>query len=403
MAIYVWEAETRTGEVRKGEIEAANESSVRGQLRRQGLKPVRVKAKPKDILESIPIFKTKVKDKSVVIFARQFSTMISAGLPLIQCLEILAAQEDNKTFKKVIKSIKDDIEGGATLTDALKKHPKVFDDLFINMVAAGEAGGILDTILNRLAAYMEKMMKLKSKVKGAMVYPATIVLISFGVITMLLIKVVPVFQKLFSGMGQDLPMATQLLIDLSDFVSKSFIYIIATIVVGIVVFVRYYRTEVGRMTVDRFVLRAPVFGPLMRKVAISKFTRTLSTMMNSGVPILDGLEIVSKTAGNKVVEKALMETRKNIREGKTIAEPLQETKVFPPMVVQMIAVGEATGALDSMLSKIADFYEDEVDAAVSAMTSLLEPIMMVFLGGVVGGMIVAMYLPIFQIGALVGH
>jgi len=403
MAIYVWEAETRTGEVRKGEIEAVNESAVRGQLRRQGLKPVRVKAKPKDILESIPIFKGKVKDKSVVIFARQFSTMISAGLPLIQCLEILATQEANKTFKNVIKSIKDDIEGGATLTDALKKHPKVFDDLFINMVAAGEAGGILDTILNRLAAYMEKMLKLKSKVKGAMIYPATIVLISFGVITMLLIKVVPVFQKLFSGMGQDLPFATQLLIDLSDFVSKSFIYIIASIVVGIVIFVRYYRTEVGRMTVDRLVLRSPIFGPLMRKVAISKFTRTLSTMMNSGVPILDGLEIVSKTAGNKVVEKALMETRRNIREGKTIAEPLQETKVFPPMVVQMIAVGEATGALDSMLSKIADFYEDEVDAAVSAMTSLLEPIMMVFLGGVVGGMIVAMYLPIFQIGALVGH
>lgn len=402
MAIYVWEAETRNGEVRKGEIEALNESAVRGQLRRQGLKPVRVKAKPKDILESLPIFKGRVKDKSVVIFARQFSTMISAGLPLIQCLEILATQEDNKTFKKVIKSIKDDIEGGATLTDALKKHPKVFDELFVNMVAAGEAGGILDTILNRLAAYMEKMMKLKSKVKGAMVYPATIVLISFGVITMLLIKVVPVFQKLFSGMGQDLPFATQLLIDLSDFVSKSFIYIIASIVIGIVVFIRYYRTEVGRMTVDRFVLRAPIFGPLMRKVAISKFTRTLSTMMNSGVPILDGLEIVSKTAGNKVVEKALMETRKNIREGKTIAEPLQETKVFPPMVVQMIAVGEATGALDSMLSKIADFYEDEVDQAVSAMTSLLEPIMMVFLGGIVGGMIVAMYLPIFQIGSIVG-
>ncbi|HOX94139.1 MAG TPA: type II secretion system F family protein [Syntrophales bacterium] len=403
MAIYVWEAETRNGEVRKGEIEALNESAVRGQLRRQGLKPVRVKAKPKDILESIPIFKGKVKDKSVVIFARQFSTMISAGLPLIQCLEILATQEGNNTFKKVIKSIKDDIEGGATLTDALKKHPKVFDELFVNMVAAGEAGGILDTILNRLAAYMEKMLKLKSKVKGAMVYPATIVLISFGVITMLLLKVVPVFQKLFSGMGQDLPFATQLLIDLSDFVSRSFIYIIASIVIGVVVFIHYYRTESGRMTVDRFVLRSPIFGPLMRKVAISKFTRTLSTMMSSGVPILDGLEIVSKTAGNRVVEKALLETRKNIREGKTIAEPLQETKVFPPMVVQMIAVGEATGALDSMLSKIADFYEDEVDQAVSAMTSLLEPIMMVFLGGIVGGMIVAMYLPIFQIGALVGH
>jgi type IV pilus assembly protein PilC len=403
MAIYIWEAETRTGEVRKGEIEALNESAVRGQLRRQGLKPVRVKAKPKDILESIPFFQGKVKEKSVVIFARQFSTMISAGLPLIQCLEILATQEANKAFKKVIKSIKDDIEGGATLTDALKKHPKVFDDLFINMVAAGEAGGILDTILNRLAAYMEKMMKLKSKVKGAMVYPAAVLLISFGVITMLLIKVVPVFQKLFSGMGQDLPVATQLLIDLSTLVSNSLIYIIASIVIGVVVFIRYYRTEIGRMTIDRIILRAPIFGPLMRKVAISKFTRTLSTMMNSGVPILDGLEIVSKTAGNKVVEKALMETRKNIREGKTIAEPLQETKVFPPMVVQMIAVGEATGALDSMLSKIADFYEDEVDTAVSAMTSLLEPIMMIFLGGVVGGMIVAMYLPIFQIGSLVGH
>lgn len=403
MAIYVWEAETRSGEIRKGEIEALNESAVRGQLRRQGLKPVRVKAKPKDILESLPLFKGKVKDKTVVIFARQFSTMISAGLPLIQCLEILASQEANKAFKKVIKSIKDDIEGGATLTDALKKHPKVFDELFINMVAAGEAGGILDTILNRLAAYMEKMMKLKSRVKGAMVYPAAVLLISVGVITMLLLKVVPVFQQLFSGMGRDLPIATQLLIDLSSMLSNSLIYIVAAVVIGVVVFIRYYRTEVGRATIDRLVLRSPIFGPLMRKVAIAKFTRTLSTMMNSGVPILDGLEIVSKTAGNKVVEKALMETRKNIREGKTIAEPLQETKVFPPMVVQMIAVGEATGALDSMLAKIADFYEDEVDTAVSAMTSLLEPIMMIFLGGVVGGMIVAMYLPIFQIGSLVGH
>jgi len=279
----------------------------------------------------------------------------------------------------------------------------VFDELFINMVAAGEAGGILDTILNRLAAYMEKMMKLKSRVKGAMVYPAAVLLISVGVIAMLLIKVVPVFQQLFSGMGRELPIATQLLIDLSSMLSNSLIYIVASIVIGVVVFIRYYRTEAGRATIDRLILRAPVFGPLMRKVAIAKFTRTLSTMMNSGVPILDGLEIVSKTAGNKVVEKALMETRKNIREGKTIAEPLQETKVFPPMVVQMIAVGEATGALDSMLSKIADFYEDEVDAAVSAMTSLLEPLMMIFLGGVVGGMIVAMYLPIFQIGSLVGN
>jgi type IV pilus assembly protein PilC len=328
--------------------------------------------------------------------------MISAGLPLIQCLDILATQEQNKAFAKVIRTIKEDIEGGSTLSDALRKHPKVFDDLFINMIAAGEAGGILDTILNRLAVYLEKSMKLKRKVKGAMTYPGVVLGMSVAIITLLLVKVVPVFQSIFAGMGRELPFVTQTLINLSSFVTDNSLYIMGAIVLVIVALVRFYRTENGRYLFDRMILKPPVIGSLMRKVAIAKFTRTLSTLISSGVPILDGLEIVSRTSGNKIVEKALMETRKNISEGKTIAEPLAATTVFPPMVVQMIAVGEATGSLDSMLSKIADFYDDEVEVAVAAMTSMLEPMLMVFLGGVVGGMIVAMYLPIFQIGSIVG-
>lgn len=401
MAVYVWVAQGRSGEVKKGETEAVNEAAVRTQLRKQGLKPTRVRQKPKDLLEMIP-FRGSVKAKEVVIFSRQFSTMISAGLPLIQCLDILASQEQNKAFSQIIRAIKEDIEGGSTLTDALRKYPKVFDDLFINMIAAGEAGGILDTILNRLATYLEKAMKLKRKVKGAMTYPAVVLFASFAVITLLLVKVVPIFQNIFAGMGRELPFLTQLLIDLSNFITNNAFYLAGALIIAGVALVRFYQTERGRNLFDRMILKPPVIGPLMRKVAISKFTRTLSTMISSGVPILDGLEIVSRTAGNKIVEKALMETRKNISEGKTIAEPLAATSVFPPMVVQMIAVGEATGSLDSMLSKIADFYDDEVETAVSALTSMLEPILMVFLGGVVGGMIVAMYLPIFQIGALAG-
>jgi type IV pilus assembly protein PilC len=401
MAVYVWAAQGRAGEMKKGETEAINEAAVRTQLRRQGLKPTRVKEKPKDLLEMIPL-KGRVKSKDVVIFSRQFSTMISAGLPLIQCLDILATQEQNKAFAKVIRTIKEDIEGGSTLSDALRKHPKVFDDLFINMIAAGEAGGILDTILNRLAVYLEKSMKLKRKVKGAMTYPGVVLGMSVAIITLLLVKVVPVFQSIFAGMGRELPFVTQTLINLSSFVTDNSLYIMGAIVIMIVALVRFYRTENGRYLFDRMILKPPVIGSLMRKVAIAKFTRTLSTLISSGVPILDGLEIVSRTSGNKIVEKALMETRKNISEGKTIAEPLAATTVFPPMVVQMIAVGEATGSLDSMLTKIADFYDDEVEVAVAAMTSMLEPMLMVFLGGVVGGMIVAMYLPIFQIGSIVG-
>jgi len=402
MAGFLWEATTKKGEVKKGEIDAVDENAVRGLLRRQGFKSITVRKKPKDLAEYIPFLKGKVKEKEIVVFARIFSTMINAGLPLIQCLDLLAQQEQNKAFAKIIRSIKEDIEGGSTLCDALKKYPKVFDELFVNLVAAGESGGILDVILNRLSGYMEKAMKLKSKVKGAMTYPAAVLVISIGVVALLLIKVIPVFQKMFEGMGGELPGPTQFLVNASQFMQDYFMYMIGGVIIIGYAFKRYYNTEKGRLTIDALVLKAPVFGPLLRKVAVAKFTRTLSTMMSSGVPILEGLDIVSKTAGNKIVENAIQKTRQSISEGKTIAEPLAETNVFPSMVVQMIAVGEATGALDAMLSKIADFYDDEVDAAVDAMTALLEPFMMVFLGGVVGGMIIAMYLPIFKMASVVG-
>jgi type IV pilus assembly protein PilC len=402
MPAFLWEATSRKGEQKKGELDAADEATVRAQLRRQGFKNINVKTKPKDLMEYLPFLKQSVQEKDVVVFSRIFSTMINAGLPLIQCLELLASQEQNKTFAGIIRAIKEDIEGGSTLTDALKKYPNIFDELFVNLVAAGEAGGILDVILSRLSAYMEKAMKLKSKVKGAMTYPASVLVISIGVVAVLLLKVIPVFQKMFEGMGGTLPAPTQFLVNASKFAQNYFYVFIIIIVAVIFAYKRFVATEKGRYTVDSMALKAPVFGQLIRKVAVSKFTRTMSTMMSSGVPILEALSIVSKTAGNVIIENALIQTRKSISEGKTIAEPLMETDIFPPMVVQMIAVGEATGALDTMLAKIADFYDDEVDAAVEALTSLLEPFMMVFLGGVVGGMIIAMYLPIFQMASVVG-
>jgi len=401
MAVFIWEAATKKGEIKKGEMDANDEAVVRGLLRRQGFKSITVKQKPKDLLEYVPFLKQKVKEKNIVVFARIFSTMINAGLPLIQCLDLLAQQEENKTFAKIITSVKEDIEGGSTLQDALKKYPAVFDELFVNLVAAGESGGILDVILIRLSNYMEKTMKLKTKVKGSLVYPIIVLVVSIAVITLLLVYVIPVFKKMFEGMGGQLPGPTQFLINVSDYAVSYFPYIIGGVVLFIFVFRRYYRTEKGRLTVDALVLKAPIFGPLLTKVAVAKFTRTLSTMMASGVPILEGLNIVSKTAGNVIVENAIMKTRQSISEGRTIAEPLAETEIFPPMVVQMIAVGEATGALDAMLAKIADFYDDEVDAAVAAMTTMLEPFMMVFLGIVVGGMIICMYLPIFKMASVV--
>jgi type IV pilus assembly protein PilC len=402
MPIFIWEGTTKKNEVKKGEIEATDENAVRGLLRRQGFKSIEVRKKPKDLLEYLPFLKGKIKQKNVVVFCRIFSTMINAGLPLIQCLDLLAQQEQNKAFSTIIRSIKEDIEGGTSLTNALKKYPKIFDDLFVNLIAAGEAGGILDVILERLSSYMEKAMKLKSRVKGAMTYPVAVLVISMAVVALLLLKVIPVFQKMFEGMGGKLPGLTQALIKASEFTQKYFLFIVVILVIIYIAFTRFYKTEKGRWIVDSLVLKAPIFGDLMKKVAVAKFSRTLSTMMSSGVPILEGLAIVSKTSGNVVVENALLKTRQSISEGRSIAEPLAETGIFPPMVVQMISVGEATGALDSMLSKIAAFYDDEIDVAVDSMTALLEPVMMVFLGGIVGGMIIAMYLPIFKLASVIG-
>jgi type IV pilus assembly protein PilC len=401
MPVFLWQAENKKGEPQKGEMDAPDEAAVRGRLRRQGYKVDKVRLKPKDLFENLAFMQPKVTEKDIVVFSRIFATMINAGLPLMQCLDVLAGQEQNKTFAKIIKTVRSDIEAGSTLTDALKKYPKIFDQLFVNLVAAGESGGILDVILQRLSAYMEKAMKLKSKVKGAMTYPISVLGISIGVVALLLLKVIPVFQKMFEGMGSDLPGPTQFLVDASAFAQNYFIHAVVFVAVSVYLFKMYYKTEKGTLTVDAMVLKLPVFGPLLKKVAVAKFTRTLATMMSSGVPIMDGLEIVSRTSGNKIIENAIMSTRRSIGEGKTIAEPLMETDIFPPMVVQMIAVGEATGALDTMLAKIADFYDDEVDAAVDAMTALLEPFMMVFLGGVVGGMIIAMYLPIFKMASVV--
>jgi type IV pilus assembly protein PilC len=383
-------------------MEASNPEAVVSTLRRQQIITTSVKAKAKDIQISIPGFGGKVSEKEVAIFTRQFSTMIDAGLPLVQSLEILASQQDNKAFQKVLVQIRQDVEGGATLAAALKKQPKTFTDLYANMVEAGEAGGILDTILNRLAAYIEKSITLKKRVKSAMIYPSTIVSVALVVVTFLLLFVIPTFKSMFEGFGATLPLPTRIVLAMSRLVRQFFIPMIIAFV-GMIIGLRYYyKTEKGRKVIDTLLLKAPVFGMLLRKVAVAKFTRTLGTLISSGVAILDGLEITARTAGNKVVEEAIMKTRVSIAEGKTIAAPLKETTVFPPMVVQMIAVGEQTGALDSMLSKIADFYDDEVDTAVSNLTSLLEPLLMVFLGVVIGGVVIAMYLPIFKLVTVIG-
>jgi len=384
-------------------MEAANEASVRSQLRRQQIMAIKIQAKPKDVFQSLSFLKRRgVKEKEIVVFTRQFATMIDAGLPLVQCLEILSSQQTNKTFKEILLKVKGDVEAGSTFAEALKKHPRVFNELFCNLVAAGEAGGILDTILNRLATYIEKTMNLKKKIKGAMVYPAVVMTVAIGVVVLLLAFVIPIFQKMFTDMGATLPPFTQLIINLSEFVRRFWALLIILLFALGMGFRYYYHTEKGREMIDGYILDIPIFGALIKKVAIAKFTRTLGTMLSSGVPILEGLEIVARTSGNRVIEKAVLKTRASIGEGKTVAEPLGASKIFPPMVVQMISVGESTGALDSMLGKIADFYDDEVDAAVSALTSLLEPLLMVFLGSAIGALVIAMYLPIFQMAAVLG-
>ncbi len=406
MAKFRWEARGRTGSVQKGVMDAPSRDMVEAQLKKFGFSGISIKEEGKGLSMEIKLpglGSKKVQTKEIVVFTRQFATMIDSGLPLVQCLEILSSQQENKTFKEVLVKVKESVEGGSTFADALARHPKVFDDLFVNLVAAGEVGGILDTILNRLASYTEKAMKLKKQIKGAMVYPTTVMSIAIIVIAVIMIFVIPTFAGMFADFGGELPAPTQFVISLSNFLVKYIIVILVAIVAVTFLFKKYYATEKGRRIIDRLALRAPVFGLLIRKVAVAKFTRTLGTLVSSGVPILDGLDIVAKTAGNKVVEEAIMKVRQSISEGKTIAEPLQQSGVFPPMVVQMIAVGEATGAMDAMLSKIADFYDDEVDDAVAAMTAMLEPMLMVFLGVTVGGLVIAMYLPIFKIAGAVAQ
>lgn len=396
MPTYLWEATTRGGEYRSGQITADAEDVVRERLTTQGLQVTSIKRKPIEI--TLPTFGTGVRLKDLVVFARTFSTMIDAGLPIVQCLDMLSAQSDNKRFGKILGQVKESVEGGKSLSESLAQHPKVFDDLFCNLVAAGEAGGILDLIFRRLATYLEKADKLRRQVRGALVYPTAIFVVGVGVMGIMLTFVLPTFEKMFKDLGAgSLPGPTRFVLALSHFVTGNLLYIIGTTIVLAVAFVMAKRTPQGRRFLDLVLLKAPVIGPVMRKGAVARFTRTLGTLLASGVPILDAMEIVGKTAGNEVVKDAILYAREKISEGKDIASPLMETAVFPPMVVQMIGVGEQTGAMDEMLQKIADFYEDEVDTAVAAMTSLLEPIILIFLGGGVGGMLIAMYMPIFEI------
>ncbi len=402
MPVYKWVADTRKGRTLKGELEAADEKIARLQLKRRNLAVRKIKLKPKDLFENVSFMQPKVTAKDIVVFTRQFSTMIDAGLPLVQGLTILSEQADNRTFRQILKQVTKDVEGGSTLAEALKKHPKVFDDLFVNLVAAGEVGGILDTIFQRLAAYIEKAQKLKSRIKGAMTYPIVVVCIAVIVIAVILVFVIPVFEDLFASAGSSLPVPTQIVVSLSRFFKGNIHYVIAAVIVLIIAFKKYRGTEKGRKQTDTLSLKLPVFGPLLKKAAVARFTRTLGTMISSGVPILSALEVVAKTSGNVILEQVIFEVRSSIAEGQPIAEPLSETDIFPSMVTQMIAVGEATGALDTMLEKIADFYEDEVDTAVEALTSMLEPLLMVFLGGAIGGLVIAMYLPIFKMAAAFG-
>lgn len=381
-------------------MEAPSEAAIRIHLRQQSIIPTKIGAKGREFKISLPIGK-KVPQRSIAIFTRQLATMIDAGLPLVQSLDILSSQQENKLFKNILREIREDVEGGSTFAGALKKHPAAFDDLYTNLVVAGEEGGILDNILTRLSNYIEKAEALKKKVKSAMIYPAIIVSVAVLVVIILMIFVIPVFETMFKSAGQSLPLPTLIVLTMSKIMQKYIIVIIPAVILLVFLFRKFYKTEAGKTLIDRLILKVPVFGMLLKKVAVARFARTLGTLVSSGVPILDGLLIVSRTAGNRTIETAIMNARASIREGETIAEPLGRGGIFPPMVIQMISVGESTGALDSMLTKIADFYDDEVDVAVSNLTSLLEPFLMVFLGVVIGGVVIAMYLPIFQMASAV--
>ncbi len=405
MPTFLWEGKTAQGRAMKGELEAPSLEAVVSLLRDRRIRPVASRIREKGTgLEkefTIPGFGEKVKPKEVSLFTRQFATMIDAGLPIVQCLNILTEQSESKLLRRTIRIIQQDVEGGSTLADALAKHPKIFDDLYVNMVQAGEAGGVLNTILNRVALFIEKATKLKRKVKGAMIYPTTIIGVAVVVVAILLIFVIPVFSDLYGSMGKALPAPTQITINISNWFVANWYYMLFGLV-GIFVAIRtYYQTEQGRMNIDRLLLRLPVVGDLLRKVAVARFSQNMAILLSSGVPILDGLAITARTAGNRVVEKAIMDSRVSISQGKTVAEPLRESKIFPPMVCSMVAVGENTGGLDGMLRKVAELYEEEVDDAVANLTALMEPLIMVVLGVILGALVISMYLPIFQMGSLV--
>ncbi len=400
MPTFEWKGRGRAGQDQTGVLVADSKDAVITSLRRQQIVVTAVKEKGKEI--AFPKFGGRVPAQMVAIFTRQFSVMIDAGLPLVQCLEILGAQQENKTFKRALIQIRQDVESGSSLADAMRKHPKIFNDLFTNMVAAGEAGGILDTILQRLATYIEKAVKLNSQVRAALIYPVSVIVIACAVVAIILWKVIPVFAALFTGFGATLPGPTLFVIALSRFIGDYW-WLIGILIAGMIYGLRrYHETYKGRRVIDGIMLKMPIIGILLRKIAVARFCRTLSTLTSSGVPILDGLQITARTAGNSIVEDAIMATRKSVEEGKTISEPLGDTDVFPPMVVQMIAVGEQTGALDTMLSKIAEFYEDEVDIAVAGLMKLLEPLLIAFLGVVIGFIVIAMYLPMFSLISQIG-
>jgi len=396
MAVFLWTAKNKSGEVRNGEMDAPSADIVEQRLRAQQLQPTKVKKKPGELNLKLP-GSSGVATRDLMLFTRQFSTMIDAGLPLVQCLDILHTQQENIWFKKILGQIKGDVEQGKTFADALSRHPKVFDPLFVNLVAAGETGGILDTIMTRLAMQTEKSVKLAKQIKGALFYPAAVMMVAIGAVAVLLLFVIPVFQKMFADFGGSLPVPTQIVIDLSTWSVKHWYVFAFGPPLLIVAFNAFRRTPRGRRMLDQLMLGMPIFGQLVRKTSVARFTRTMGTMLSSGVPILDALDIVARASGNVVVGEAISYSRKRVAEGKTLAEPMAETKIFPSMVCQMVAIGESAGALDTMLNKIADFYEEEVDAAVAGLTSLLEPLIMVFLAVVLGGFLIAMYLPIFTI------
>lgn len=400
MAIFIYKAKARNGRTVKGDLDAPSLEFAENILRRKGYSLVWVKPRPKDLLEGTPL-EGGVSDRDMVVFSRQFATMINAGVPILQALQIMCEQTENGKLRRKLYSVRNDIEGGSSLYEALMKHSDIFDALYTNMVNAGETGGILDIVLLRLSEYIEKAAKLKAKIKGAMIYPGVVVTVAVAVVAIILIFVIPTFEQLFRSFGSALPLPTQIVIDLSRFVTENILWLVIGFILFLVGFRFFYKWEQGKILVDRWILFLPIFGPLLRKAAVAKFSRTFSTMVSSGVPILSALDIVAKTSGNKTVELGVLEARKSIAEGQTLAEPLEDTGVFPPMVIHMISIGETTGSLDSMLAKIADFYDDEVDVAVEALTSLIEPLMIVFLGVLVGGLVVSMYLPIFSIGDVI--